>query len=339
MSEVLAHQISGFITPALAPVEHKENTFSTIRQGTATNTLTKARARSDNTTTDIIAGTTTIKQGGLIITMPSFIDGLKNSTCKLLDALTVTLTESGAKSPDIALSLDEYMSKCGLKDKKEARKQVKADLETLFNARISFKEKRGKNEPQDFTDIRICESKGIKNGVITFSFSATLYKLMLGYPVMPVHPLLWRLGTKRNSNSFCIFRKLLEHKNMNSGKKNEDTIAVKTLLENAPYLPSYDEVMKADKHVTQRIIEPLERDLNDLEEALTWTYCHRNNEPLTDEELKNFSYNLFKDLLVKISWNDYPDQSKRLELKKERSKEEAQKKKRTYKKKKTEPEV
>ena len=32
--------------------------------------------------------------------------------------------------------------KRGLKDKKEARKQVTDDLETLFNATISFKEKR-----------------------------------------------------------------------------------------------------------------------------------------------------------------------------------------------------
>jgi len=340
MSEVLTPQVTGFISPALKPTEHKENTFSMIRQGTATNSLTKTRTKSGNYSIDDVTGKVTVKRSGFIVTMEGLnsIDGLKNSTFKLLDALSVVFTENGAKSPDITMSLDDYMSKCGLKDKKEARKQVKADLETLFNARISFKEKRKKGESQDFADVRICEAKGIKNGVITFSFSATFYKLMLGYPVMPLHPLLWRLGTKRNDNSLCIFRKLLEHKNMNYGKKNEDTIAVKTLLENAPYLPSYDEVMQTGRQLTQRIIEPLERDLNGLEEALKWNYCHRNNEPLTDEELANFSYALFKELLVKVSWNDYPDQSKRLEQKAEKLNEEKAKKKRTYKKK-AEPEA
>ena len=52
-----------------------------------------------------------------------------------------------------------------------------------------------------------------------------------------------------------------------------------------------------------------------LEETLTWTYCHSNNTPLTDEELNTMDYNVFKSLLVKIDWKIYPDQTARLERK------------------------
>ena len=114
-------------------------------------------------------------------TFPDFtkLKGFRTSTYQLLDALTVALTESGAQSPVVVLSLEEYMKKRGLKDKKEARKQVTDDLEILFNATISFKEKRKKGQEQDIHDIRIIDSKGIKKGIITVTFGTAFYKKFL----------------------------------------------------------------------------------------------------------------------------------------------------------------
>lgn len=313
-----------FLAPTISPSEKQTlSTFSTIRQGTATNALTKTRTGRGSTHIDPITGTATITQGGLVVTLPNFetlTGGLKTSTAQLLDALTVVLTESGAKNPSVTLSLDEYMSKRGLSDRKEARKQVTEDLDTLYNASISFKEKRRKQE-QDFLDVRICDAKGIKNGIITFSFGSTFYNILLGYPVMPYPPQLLRLSGKRNPNSYYLLRKISEHKNMNIGKKNEDTIAVKTLLASSPYFLSYDEVMKTDRHLNKRIIEPFERDMNALADSLTWQYCHSNNEPLTDDELKGFSYSFFSELLIKVYWITYPDQTARLEAKEQRANE------------------
>ena len=314
-----------FINPAISPSEKQTlSTFSTIRQGTATNALTKTRTGKGSTHIDPITGTATITQGGLVVTLPNFeklTGGLKTSTAQLLDALTVVLTESGAKNPSVTLSLDEYMSKRGLSDRKEARKQVTEDLDTLYNASISFKEKRRKQE-QDFLDVRICDAKGIKNGIITFSFGSTFYNILLGYPVMPYPPQLLRLSGKRNPNSYYLLRKISEHKNMNIGKKNEDTIAVKTLLACSPYFLTYEEVMSGDRALNRRIIEPFERDMNALSDSLTWQYCHSNNEPLTDEELNSFPYAFFIKLLVKVFWITYPDQTARLEAKAQRETEE-----------------
>lgn len=332
---------SSRIAPSILPTDDREkSTFSTIRQGTATNALTKVKASTKrNTVIDPITGTATITQGNLSITIPDFTEltGFKTSTYQLLDALTVKLTETGAKSPVVALSLEEYMKKRGLKDKKEARKQATDDLETLFNATISFKEKRKKGKEQDFHDIRIIDSKGIKKGIINVSFGTAFYNILLGYPVMPYPAQLWTLNGKRNPNSFYLLRKITEHKNMNRWKKNEDIIAVKTLLAVAPNIPSYEEVMAGNKHITERIITPFERDMDALEATLKWHYCHSNNTPLTDEELQGLSYSTFEGLLIKIEWVVYPDQTARLDRKAERlEKAKTTRKKQASKKKTTE---
>ena len=331
------------VVPSILPTgEREKSTFSTIRQGTATNALTKIKPSTKrNTIIDTITGTATITQGNLSITIPDFtkLKGFRTSTYQLLDALTVALTETGAKSPAVALSLEEYMKKRGLKDKKEARKQVTDDLETLFNAKISFKEKRKKGQEQDFHDIRIIDSKGIRKGIITVTFGTAFYNILLGYPIMPYPAQLWALNSKLNPNSFYLLRKIAEHKNMNVGKKNEDIIAVKTLLAAAPNLPSYEEVMNTDRAISRRIIEPFERDMDALEDTLTWTYCHSNNTPLTDEELSSMSYDTFISLLIKIDWKQYPDQTARLKRKAERIEQAEQgKKRKTSKKKKADTE-
>lgn len=309
--------------PYYRPEEFTDtSTFSTIRQGSATNALTKIKPKiGKNLELDAITGAATIKQGGLALSIPDYSKlvsgGLKTSTYKLLDALTVVFTESGGKSTTVTLSLDEYMKKCGLKDKKEARKQVTADLEALFNMRLSFTGR--KKTDQDFLDLRICDAKGIKNGIITFNFSAPFYKVIMGYPVMPYPAQLWKLDAKANPNSYYLLRKIAEHKNMNIGKKNEDIIAVSTLLKVCPSIPSYNDVVKSsNRSTTERIINPFERDLNALADTLTWEYCHSNGQPLTDEELTLFNYEIFNGLLIRTTWRQYPDQTARLETKAER---------------------
>lgn len=300
----------------LAPVVIPNTTFNTIRQGTATNALTKIRAMGENTTVDRITGAATIRGGsGLAVVLPEFdkIGTPTTSTWQLLDMITVEFTETGAKSRDVQITLDKYMEKRELKDRKEARKQVKKDLELLRLFAISFTEPRRKGEPQGYYNLNISSGAGIsKSGIITFSFSDKFYSLLMGYPVMPYPPQLYALNNKRNPNSFYFLRKIAEHKNMNIGKKNEDIISVKTLVAASPYLPTYKKIMAADRHLDTRIIAPFERDMDALSNTLTWEYCHSSGEALSDEELSGFNYQLFKDCLIHITWIDYPDQTARL---------------------------
>ena len=284
--------------------------FSTIRQGTATNQLTKIKPKQGvNLSMNIVTGDATVTQGDMAVFIEQYNNmtaGLRVSTYKLLDALTVALTESGTRSPLVRLSLAAYMEKCGLKDRKEARRQIKADMEALSKLRISFKERRG-NQIMDFMDVYLFGGeRGIRNGVIFFSFSRTFYEILKGYPVMPYHNALFAINPQYNPYSYGLGRRILEHKNMNVGKKNENTISVRTLI-NATDLPAYEEVMASGRQVDQQIIAPFERDLNALSVMMSWEYCHSNGVQLTEEEVKRFHYDVFIECLVKIHWISYPE--------------------------------
>lgn len=291
--------------------------YPLIRQGTATNILSKMIPNEHrNTTINKITGTAKViaPNGNATLTIPNFVNraGFRTSTHQLLDALVLELTQKGAKVPIVSISLEQYMKQRGLKDQKEARKQVKADLQELFDAKFSFQEKR-KNGAQDYHDIRIIDSQGIRKGIITVSFGTAFYSILLQYPLMPYPAQLWRLNNNNNPNSYYLLRRIAEHRNMNDGKKNADIIAVKTLLAAAPFLPTYEEVKNSDRMFRRRIIERFERDLDALEDSLTWHYCHSNNTPLTDAELETMDYELFESLNINVQWIDYPDQTERHE--------------------------
>lgn len=306
--------------PGIQPQEEPQlSFFDTIRQGTATNTLTKLRADTLHTEINKITGTAIITQGDFTITIPNYtkLAGLKTSTYQLLDTFTIILTESGAASPTVELSLAEYMDKRGLKDRKEARKQLTADLDILLKTSIAWTETKS---GEAYAGINITDSwvwANPKKTVIQYSFTNSFFNILLGYPVMAYPTLLQRLNNRKNPNSYYLLRKISELKNMNAGKQNEDIISVKTLLENAPYIPSYEEVMNGNRNLTDRIVKPFERDMNALEEALTWHYCYSKGE--TDEEIEETpDYSSFITYNVKISWRTYPDQTARLERKAER---------------------
>jgi hypothetical protein len=310
----------------------QEENYSTIYQGTATNTLTKIRAKegaNGNTVVDPITGTATITRGTFSITIPAYaeLSGFRTSTHQLLDILTIKLTEAGAKSPQVSISLDEFMSLRCLKDGKEARKQVNADLETLFNAKISFKEKRGKGKTENYLDMRLIDSKGIQKGIIYASFGSTFYELLKGYPVMPYPTKILSINSKRNPGSYYLYRKIAEYKNMNVGKVNDgDIISVKTLLDSNPNILTYEEVANSNRNFTDRIIQPFERDMDNLKDSFKWEYCKSKGEPLSDQEATNMKYDDFVNLNVKITWLAYPDQSERLKKKEQETKKKTKKK-------------
>lgn len=311
--------------------ELEKKPFNTIRQGTATNALTKLGAKSKDMTVDSITRIATIKKGNFTLTIHDYakLDGLKTSTHQLLDIITVKLTNTGAKSPTIIIPLTEYMKQRGLKDRKEAKNQVKADLEVLRQTSITGEEKKGK-DIQTYSFMNIADSGEVRrNGDIVFTFSNTFYHMLLGYPIMPYPARLQTINNHKNPNSYYLLRKITEHKNMNIGKKNEDTIAVKTLLAVAPFLPSYEKVMASNRNVGNRIISNFERDMGAFAEDLSWHYCHSNGKQLTEAELSDFNYSMFTGLMIRTEWKTYPDQTARLERKAKKRVEEDKSKNKT----------
>ena len=304
-----AIRVDGKITAsAETPISIELGKFRKMRQGVATNLLTKTGATEDNTQTDKYTGITTVTNGDLSVMLPNFdeLAGLRTSTYQLLDAATVRLTETGLKDTHVELSMNEYMKMRGLKDRKEARNQARADARTLSKISISYHEPRRGSEGA-FYELNLFQGIGMtRSGVIGFDFTPKFMQALEGYPFMYVHPLLWRLNNKRNPNSYYLLRKISELKHMNAGKGNEDIISVQTLLSCSPNFVSYEEVMAGNKNTTARIIEPFCRDMDALEDALTWEFCHTNGKPLTDKECENMSYSVFAGLLVHVIWREYP---------------------------------
>ena len=286
--------------------------FGVIKQGNLTNALTKTRSTKSNTEIDG-SGTAIVTNGDLTLTIPDFekTAGLKTSTHQLLDIITMYFTTQGGKYNKISINLDDFMERRKLKDKKEARKQIKRDLDLLSTLKATYSSK----DKRDYYDERLFYGGGIVKGNILVTIGDTFAKYLIKCGIMPYPPQLSTINGNDNPNSYFMLRKIQELKNMNVNKKNEDIISVRTLLSICPKIPKYEDIKGAGSQIRQRIIDPFERDLDALEETITWEYCHSNGAPLTNEELEILDYDIFIDLLIKVTWKDYPDQTPRLERK------------------------
>lgn len=311
---------TAFIVPDLIPGRAVVSPFSITRQGTATNELSKQIVvPGTKFDLDRFTGVASINRGGFQLSFinPNEFTGLKGSTHRLLDALIMVFTENGSRDKTVRIPLREYMELCGLKNIKETRRQVNADLWTLRQMGITFTDKTS-GVDRNYINVSIAQAHGIANSVIALTWGDVFYDILRDYPTMPLHRLIFRLNPRLRPHSRPLFRKIQEHKRINAGKPSEDTLSVTTLLSVCPEMPTYEKVMTGNRNLYDLIIKPFEENMDALEEALSWEYCHTNGTPLTEEELAAFTYEIFITLLVKTTWRDYPDQTALIEAKSKR---------------------
>lgn len=222
------------------------------------------------------------------------------STGKLLDSFLIKMTENGFLNPMVSIPLKEYAEMTGKKDLKELRKRTKTDLQILKRVKFSYtplKKTRGNN--QDYINVYLFGgTEGIKNGQIIFKFNEDFFRIFAEQKYFLTIPIeVLQSNERKNPNTYLLYKKILSHNRMNRGKKNENIIKVKTLYEYCVTLPRYGEVMKTNRAVTQRIIEPFERDLDIIKE-FSWCY-DTPNPPTTFDEWINTN--------IKITWkNELP---------------------------------
>jgi hypothetical protein len=230
--------------------------------------------------------------------------GINKSAPLLLDSLIITATARGLKDTLVSLPLNEYMLMRDLSDEKEARVQVKQDMDTL--ERIHFELKGSGRHRGNWLTIHISGGTHgiIKNGVIVFRFNEDFYNALrinekkYLYMYFPAEALQGNLH--KNPYKYWLARKIAEHKRMNLGKANEDTISTKALIEACPNFPTREKIIKWSREITREAIEPFERDLNALEPAFTWEYA--------GEQPSN--YETFINSNIYIHWKAYPDTDK-----------------------------
>ena len=337
------------ISPTLRPSKTPDKgAFSPMLQGTGTNKLTQISTRKTDPAVDAITGLATITNGNLTVFIEKYNNlagGLRISTHKLLDACTIALTAqnnyrgSGEPKTTVTIPLEDYMSRCGIPitkpSKDKTRRKVKEDLEALYSTSIEWSEPSGKNT-KDFAKMRICTAIAIKNGDIIMDFSPSIATYLTHAYVMQ-YPIELFKADERNPSSYYMGKKLLQHNSIdnNQRKGTANIISVKALLESCPDIPTYEEVMAADRHLEQRIKTPFENALNSLNSFIKWEYSNSKGVPLTDEQLQDFNYSVFIDCYINFAVLNAPDPTPRLTAKAERT-EKAKQKRTAAKKKKAE---
>lgn len=216
----------------------------------------------------------------------------------------------------LTLNLDDYMAFRGIKDKKEARKNIRDSIDTLFHTSISWEQEiwytpNGKKRPVKEVVPFSTHILGTKADELVFNKGTALFNLdydlataLIKYgQIELIHKNIGKIRTHSNPHSLPIYYRLANHYNMNIGKTNEHIISVRTLLKACGDLPKYEDI-KDNGRIQQQIINPFDRDLNNLVDLGLLTenlyYCKADNTPLSDAELETFltDYKLFNSLMV-----------------------------------------
>lgn len=183
--------------------------------------------------------------------------------------------------------------------KKKLTKETKEDLFLLSCMSLEGKETRRENE-LILPKTLICTEAKVQNGVITFCFSEELALYFVNsfparYPVS-----LLNLDA-RNSNLYPLGRKLaIYHGIKNNKKKNTNgKITVRSLLSCCPSLPSYEEGLKDDRHLTRRIYEPFEKTVKEL--GFGCVLKDANGKVIEHNSIQTMKFAAYKELLVHFS--------------------------------------
>lgn len=276
-------------------------------QGTGTNQFSHVSTRKRTPEIDEVTGLARLSEGSLTVFIEqydSLTGGLRVSTHKLLDAFTIQLTAQnhyrgdGTLKTMVTIPLDDYMEQCGIPltkaSKDKTRRKVKEDLETLYNTSLEWTEQAGQGATRDYAKMRIISMHGIKAGKIQVRFSEDMARYLTHAYVMQYSLELFKLD-ERNPSAYHLGKKLLLHASIENNQKRgtDNIISVRALLDVAPDIPSYEEVMAKDRHLDQRIITPFENALNALGDILTWEYTNARGVPLTKKQAEGFGYDTF----------------------------------------------
>ena len=226
---------------------------------------------------------------------------------KLFDILTIKLTKQVPYKPTaeqilkerrVTLSLDEYMSLCGLSDRKESQKQLRNNTEVLYHISLEWDERSKIIDPETgrkkyrkrHWKARLLDGTGedeaITGSGITVYFLPELVEYLGQGFIMQSNLRALTINTNKYRHAYNLYRKLYEYYNENRPKHEHIRISVQSLLKACPEMPRPEEVKS--RHYKQQIIDPFEDNMDALQEAgiiVSWEYCNSGGEPLTDEQL------------------------------------------------------
>ncbi|MDP8218166.1 MAG: hypothetical protein P9M03_05520 [Candidatus Theseobacter exili] len=287
--------------------------FYFMLQGKGTNTLTKTKTSFIPDQQIGIFGNARIKvDDTFTLTIKDYRElknGISTTAYMLLDCFVIQFTETGTKDCSIRLPLKKYMEMRGLKDEKTARKQILADIEALRKIEYEASEKiRGRWVRSG--SVSLYGGTGfIKNSIICFNFNVDFYNQLLNYKVMEYSKETLKINSNQHPHAYYFSRYIDENYRLNEGKDRVHVISISTLIEKAQELPSYETVKLTNRNYKGRIIEPVIRDLDSLDQLY---YDLLDKEGNIIDDPKELNYEEFIACKIKIDYADYPIHKKRI---------------------------
>lgn len=232
----------------------------------------------------------------------AFIEGrIPTSTVKFLMAILIKLTEEGCNSNLVKISLIElanmYNKDITKNTFKDLRKQADKDMKILRNMKITYTPKKVNIAcGEDYIDNYLFGGKkGIKNNIIYFKVNEDFFKIFKNQSTFLYYPIeLLGFNEKYNPHSYLLLQYITDHKRRNIGRINENRIKVKSIYEHCTTLPRYEDIQN-NRAVNERIINPFERDLDNIQ-SFTWEY----------EKEQPFTFNEWLESYIIVNWGDYP---------------------------------
>lgn len=303
---------------ALAELIEQDSPFIKIAQSKATNAL-PALFKKD-LQLDVM-GNATAEAGGVSFMIDKYTTlagGLRTQAYMLNDALLSKFSQT--HTPTVELPLREYAEMRGLsgsKDQlKDLRKEVAADLEALASISYRCKEKV-KGKYQDSGIIRINGGTAIiKNGIIRWNFNADLIPWLERLP--PIDYSRETLKADPRTNEYYFSRYLDLNYRRNEGKDRAPIIAIKTLLQQSPNIPTVEDVKGGRGSIKQKILSPLFRDLDRIDRLL-YDVLDENKE-IVDDPLKCDPETVISAYSIRVDYSDYPTHPQRVKQRERREK-------------------
>lgn len=318
------HSISAMLTGEAA-ISDAEITspFAQMVQTRVTNSL--ALLNTERAERQIgLDGTVTVKLADDLSVIISGIDGkaanVTTTALMLFDAILLTYTTQ--RNPKrVSLPLAEYAKMRGVTDLKSLRKQVIRDL--LFWSDFKYNTVEivnGKQTPSG--NIKINGGTAIINrGCIVFNFNADFADAL--EVLAPMDYAKETLALDPKTSQYYLSRFIDGYYRMNEGKKQLERIAVQTLLDKCPTIPTYEEVAASNRDHRGRIIKKLMEDLDAID-RITYDIVDKAGNVIQDP--MSMPILDFLKAYVQITYWDYPTHEERVQHKQIRAKKKSAKK-------------
>ena len=276
-------------------------------------------------------GETRVSHGLLVLSADteSQFAALTTSVAQVFVFALYSARAKGYPDDGITESARSFMeARGGLKDRKEARKQLWEGVKALEKIKVSFdidtylKSIKGRKPTPSEMALKNFKSYPLLVGEyvdkqrskdIPICFSKKFNDYLKQTLPMPYPSALLTANPYRYPHIFSLAYLIFSHKNMTSrfrkSEENanahirENVLSVKSLLD-AVNLPHYKNATGTSRVNYRRdVISPIERSLNFFSDYFTWTYCRARGASL-DKDFRIFPQN-YDSLFVRFSFLNY----------------------------------